>query len=150
MTNSADAKTPAADVTILNVALGLELEAIAAYKAGAGSKLLSGAALDMAGSFLKDHERHRDLLVAWIHRLGGTPVQAKSAYDFGTITSAADIVNLAHRLEQGAADAYLANAGNLTNAGVLDDAAGVLVDEVRHATALKMALSLPVTQRPAY
>ena len=51
MTNSADAKTPAADVTILNVALGLELEAIAAYKAGAGSKLLSGAALDMAGNF---------------------------------------------------------------------------------------------------
>lgn len=150
MTTTADTKPPAPDVTILNVALGLELEAIAAYTAGAGSKLLSGAALAMAGSFLKDHERHRDLLVAWIRRLGGTPVQAKSAYDFGTIASAADIVKLAHRLEQGAADAYLANAGNLTNSSVLDDAAGVLVDEVRHATALKMALSLPVTERPAY
>lgn len=150
MTTTADTKPPAPDVTILNVALGLELEAIAAYTAGAGSKLLSGAALAMAGSFLKDHERHRDLLVAWIRRLGGTPVQAKSAYDFGTIASAADIVKLAHRLEQGAADAYLANAGNLTNPSVLDDAAGVLVDEVRHATALKMALSLPVTERPAY
>lgn len=150
MTTTADTKEPGADVAILNVALGLELEAIAAYTAGAQSKLLTGDALAMAGSFMKDHERHRDILVAWIRRLGGTPVQPKSTYDFGTITSAADIVTLAHKLEQGAADAYLANAGNLVNRNVLDDAAGVLVDEVRHATALKMALSLPVTQRPAY
>ena len=150
MSPTADTKEAAPDVAILNVALGLELEAIAAYTAGAQSKLLTGAALTMAGSFLRDHERHRDLLTGWIRRLGGTPVQPKSSYDFGTISSANDIVVLAHTLEQGAADAYLANAGNLVNRNLLDDAAGVLVDEVRHATALKLALSQPVTQRPAY
>lgn len=150
MFTTADARTPAPDVAILNVALGLELEAIAAYEAGAASKLLDGPTLALASAFLADHRRHRDVLISWIRRLGGTPVQPKSAYDFGTIASATDIVALAHRLEQGAADAYLTNAGKLVNAGVLDDAAGVLVDEVRHATALKMALSLPVTTRPAY
>lgn len=146
----ADARPPAPDVAILNVALGLELEAIAAYEAGAASKLLDAPTLALASAFLADHRRHRDVLTAWIRRLGGTPVQPNGAYDFGTIASAKDIVSLACRLEQGAADAYLANAGKLVNAHVLDDAAGVLVDEVRHATALKMALALPVTTRPAY
>lgn len=148
--STADARTPAPDVAILNVALGLELEAIAAYQAGARSTLLDASTLAMASAFLADHMRHRDLLSAWIRRLGGTPVQPKGSYEFGTIASAADIVKLAHRLEQGAADAYLANAAQLLHAGVLDDAAGVLMDEVRHATALAMALSLPVTARPAY
>ena len=138
------------DVAILNVALGLEQEAIAAYQAGARSNLLSGTALAMATSFLKDHERHRDRLVALIRQFGGSPGQPKAAFDFGTISSAGDILALAHRLEQGAADAYLANAAKLTQAEILDAAAGILVDEVRHATALKLALSLPATERPRY
>lgn len=138
------------DVTILNVALGLEHEAIAAYQAGAKSGLLSGDTLALASSFLSDHERHRDAIVRLIARLGGTPVAARGAYDFGAIGAAGDIVALAHKLEQGAVDAYLANAAKLEGRAVLDAAAGILADEVRHATALKLALSQPVTVRPAY
>lgn len=138
------------DLAILNVALGLEHEAIAAYQAGAKSGLLSGAALDMAVSFLKDHDRHRATLALLIRRFGGEPVAPKASYDFGPIGAAPQILALAHRLEQGAADAYLANAGKLESAEILDAAAGVLADEVRHATAFKLALSLPVTERPQY
>lgn len=138
------------DLAILNVALGLEHEAIAAYQAGAKSGLLSGSALDMAVSFLGDHEQHRDAIVGFLRRFGGSPVLPKTNYDFGTIKAAGDILALAHRLEQGAADAYLANAGKLESAEVLDAAAGILIDEVRHATAFKLALSLPVTERPKY
>lgn len=140
----------AGDLAILNVALGLEHEAIAAYQAGAKSGLLSGATLDMAVSFLRDHDRHRATLVSLITRFGGEPVAPKGNYDFGPISAAPQILALAHKLEQGAADAYLANAGKLENAEILDAAAGVLADEVRHATAFKLALSLPVTERPTY
>lgn len=140
----------AADLAILNVALGLEHEAIAAYQTAAKSGLLSGAPLDMATSFLKDHERHRAMIVALVSRFGGEPVAPKASYDFGPIDAAPQILALAHTLEQGAADAYLANAAKLLSTEILDAAAGVLADEARHATALKLALSLPVTERPTY
>ena len=139
-----------ADLAVLNVALGLEHEAIAAYQAGAASGLLSGPALEMAVSFLGDHEGHRRQLTGFLRRFGGSPVAAEGSYDFGTLTSAEDILTLAHRLEQGAADAYLANAANLASSEILDAAAGILADEVRHATAFKLALSLSVTERSDY
>lgn len=138
------------DLAILNVALGLEHQAIAAYQAGAKSGLLSGTALDMAVSFMRDHERHRETITGFLRRFGGSPVLPRKDYDFGTLTRAEDVLTLAHRLEQEAADAYLANAGKLESAEVLDAAAGILTDEVRHATAFKLALSLPITVRPKY
>lgn len=139
-----------ADAAILAVALGLEHEAIAAYQAGAKSGLLTGGALDMATSFLRDHERHRDDLAVLLARAGGAPVAPKPTYDFGAITSAGDILALAVKLEQGALNAYLTNAGNLEQTHVLDVAAGILADEVRHTTALRLALKQAVTTRPAY
>jgi rubrerythrin len=138
------------DRAILAVALRLEHEAIAAYRAGAKSGLLTGAGLDMAASFLRDHERHRDTLATFLRRLGASPEPSRTDFSFGAITSAADILKLAVRLEQGALEAYLANAGKLTRSDVLDAAAGILADEARHATALRMALSEPVTERPKY
>jgi hypothetical protein len=143
---SADQKF-AGDLAILNVALGLEHQAIAAYDAGAKSKLLSPDQLKMAVSFQTDHKRHRDTLIQYIRRFGGAPVEPKSSYDFGTITSAADILKLAHSLEAGAAGAYLANAYKLESSEILNAAVPILVDEVRHTTVFKLLLGLSVTER---
>jgi hypothetical protein len=140
----------AGDLAILNVALGLEHQAIAAYDAGAKSKLLSADQLKIAVSFQSDHKRHRDALTGFIKRFGGTPVAPKSSYDFGTITSAADIVKLAQGLEEGAAGAYLANAGNLQNREILNAAVPILEDEVRHNTVFKNLLGMDVTGRLKY
>ena len=52
------------DVAILNVALGLEHEAIAAYQIGAESKLLDKPVLDVAVLFQGHHKEHRDALAA--------------------------------------------------------------------------------------
>ena len=65
------------DVSILNVALGLEHEAINAYQLGAGSGLLQKPVLDVAVRFQADHKAHRDALIATIQKLGGTPVMEK-------------------------------------------------------------------------
>lgn len=56
----------AKDVGILNVALGLEHEAINAYQLGAGSGLLQKPVLDVAVQFQGHHKVHRDALIATI------------------------------------------------------------------------------------
>jgi len=145
-----EAEKYAGDVAILNVALGLEHQAIAAYDAGAQSKLLSPDQLKIALSFQNDHKRHREALTKYIRRFGGTPVEPKSNYDFGAIASAADVVKLAQRLEEGAEGAYLANAGKLENREILNAAVPILEDEVRHNTVFKQLLSMDVTQRLKY
>jgi len=138
------------DLAILNVALGLEHQAIAAYDAGANSKLLNADQLKIAVSFQNDHKRHRDALIQFIRRFHGTPVAPKPSYDFGPITSAADIVKLAQSLEDGAMNAYLANAGKLENREILNAAVPILEDEVRHNTVFKQLLGMDVTGRLKY
>lgn len=138
------------DLAILNVALGLELQAIAAYDAGAKSKLLSPDQLKIAVSFQSDHKRHRDTLIRYIKRNGGTPVEAKASYDFGDIKSAGDILQLAQKLEEGAEIAYLTNAGKLGNREILNAAVPILEDETRHNTVLRQALKMDVTTRMTY
>jgi hypothetical protein len=138
------------DLAILNVALGLEHQALAAYKAGAESGLLSGNSLELALACQKDHKRHRDVIIKTINQYGGKAVDARQEYDFGALKRTEDILMLAHNLEQEAVDAYLANAAKLQSSNILNAAVAILVDEVRHATNFKMALGISVTVRPSY
>src|SRR6185369_2805436 len=114
--SSTFAKTPerySGDLEILNVALGLEHKAIAACRAGAEGKLLTGQTLDSIRSFEIDHKRHRDSIIKIIKRFGGVAHEPERQYDFGSINSAQDLLQLAHDLEQEAVDTYLANASRL-------------------------------------
>jgi hypothetical protein len=61
----------AADVDILNVALGLEHEAINAYQLGAESGLLQDPVLQVAVLFQGHHKAHRDALMGAIQKMGG-------------------------------------------------------------------------------
>ena len=61
---------PQQDVSILNVALGLEHEAIGAYQLGAESGLLQKPVLQTAVLFQSQHEEHRDALAGAIGKLG--------------------------------------------------------------------------------
>ena len=104
---------PAKDTAILNVALGLEYEAIAAYQLGAQSGLLQKPVLETAVLFQSHHKGHRDALAATIQKMGGTPVAEKSLDDYekalnaGMLKNQADVLALATRLELGATNAYL-------------------------------------------
>ena len=62
---------PGNDVGILNSALGAELEAIAAYQAGAESGLLQKPVLDLAVQFQGHHKEHAALLASVVSKLGG-------------------------------------------------------------------------------
>jgi hypothetical protein len=103
--------TMARDVDILNVALGLEHEAINAYQLGAQSGLLQKPVLDAAVLFQSHHKGHRDALMATIEKLGGRPVAEKPMAEYARALNAAaiksqeDILSLAARLELGASNA---------------------------------------------
>ena len=136
----------AADVDILNVALGLEHEAINAYQLGAESGLLQEPVLQVAVAFQGHHKAHRDALVSTIQKLGGTPVAEKSMNDYATALNAGslknqgDVLHLAARLEKGAANAYLGVIPAFNDKGLAQVAGRLAADETMHWTALASAL----------
>ena len=140
----------ASDVGILNVALGLEHEAIAAYQLGAESGLLQKPVLDTAVLFQSHHKGHRDALAATIEKMGGKPVAAKANGDYaaalgaGGLKSQADVLTLAARLEMGAANAYIGVIPSFTSHDLAKVAARLAADETMHWTLLSNALGKPV------
>ena len=147
------AGAPAADVGILNVALGLEHEAINAYQLGAQSNLLQKPVLDVAVLFQSHHKAHRDALVATIQKLGGTPVAEKKLEEYAkslkadTLKSQTDVLELAAKLELGATNAYLGVIPSFKDANLAKVAARLAADETSHWTILNDALGRQPTQK---
>ncbi len=133
------------DVAILNAALGLEHEAIAAYQLGAESGLLQKPVLDLAVTFQGQHKAHAGLLSDTVRTLGGTPVEPKPAYDFPTdrLKSEADVLGFAADLEQAAVSAYLGAIPQFHDRELSKAAASILGDEAMHWATLRNALGLP-------
>lgn len=138
------------DVSILNVALALEHEAIGAYQLGAGSGLLQKPVLDVAVQFQSHHKAHRDALVATIQKLGGTPVAERKLDEYAkalkadTLKSQADVLDLAARLELGATNAYLGVIPAFGSKDLAKVAARLAADETMHFTTLTSALGRPL------
>jgi rubrerythrin len=146
------AGNPAADVGILNVALGLEHEAINAYQLGAGSGLLQKSVLDVAVQFQGHHKGHRDALIATIQKLGGKPVAEKSLDEYAkalkadTLKTQADVLELAARLELGATNAYLGVIPAFKDSALAKVAGRLAADETMHWTVLSNALARSLPQ----
>jgi rubrerythrin len=140
----------AKDVEILNVALGLEHEAINAYQLGAGSGLLQKPVLDVAVQFQGHHKTHRDALTATIQKLGGKPVgelkldEYAAALKASTLKNQADVLTLAARLELGATNAYLGVIPAFADRELAKVAARLAADETMHFTVLNNALGRPL------
>ncbi|WP_296511277.1 ferritin-like domain-containing protein [Rhodoferax sp.] len=138
------------DVSILNVALGLEHEAINAYQLGAGSGLLQKPVLDVAVRFQADHKAHRDALIATIQKLGGTPVMEKKLDEYAkalkadTLRNQGDVLDLAARLELGAINAYLGVIPAFGNKDLAKVAGRLAADETMHYVLLNNALGRPL------
>jgi rubrerythrin len=140
----------AADVNILNVALGLEHEAIGAYQLGAQSGLLQKQVLDVAVKFQSDHKGHRDALAATIVKMGGKPAAEKTLAEYAaalkadTLKSQVDVLDLAARLELGATNAYLGVIPAFKQQDLAKVAARLAADEAMHWTVLNNALGRPL------
>jgi rubrerythrin len=138
------------DVQILNVALGLEHEAINAYQLGAKSGLLQKTVLDVAILFQAHHKSHRDALIATIGKLGGKPVPEKTLDEYAKALRADmlknqdDVLSLAARLEMGATNAYIGVIPSFKDSALAKVAARLAADETMHWTALASVLGRPL------
>lgn len=138
---SASAAAMSADIDTLNVALGLEHEAIAAYQVGAESGLLKKDVLKVAVGFQSDHKQHRDVLMKTIKQLGGKPVaDVKHKFPVEKLKNQADVLRFALGLEMGAASAYLGTIPGFENRDLAQAAASIMGVEAQHVAILKNAL----------
>ncbi|MEW6738067.1 MAG: ferritin-like domain-containing protein, partial [Acidobacteriota bacterium] len=137
------------DVKIMNVALGLEHQAIAAYQAGAETKLLSDGVLKVAVKFQDHHKQHRDALASTVKKFGGKPVDAQAKYDpvaiaksvgVNQLAAERDIIQLAAKLEAQATSAYLGAIPGLASKDVVKAALSIMADEAQHTAVLRSAL----------
>jgi hypothetical protein len=132
---------PADDIGLMNTAIALEHEAIWAYGLAGNSGLLSAKAKEVGLLFQGSHEMHRDLLADAIRRKGGAPVEPKKEYVFGVpLKDEKDVLELAFKLEVGAARAYLFVVERFKDRALSGSAAKILSDEVLHATVLRSVL----------
>jgi rubrerythrin len=133
------------DVDMLNVALGLEHEAIFAYTLAGKSGLLSQKAAEVGLEFQQSHEGHRDLLTKIIRDRGGKAVAPAEKYGWSVpLKDEKDVLVLAFQLEVGAARAYLSVVPKFNDRALSEGASRIMSDEVLHATVLRSVLGRDV------
>jgi hypothetical protein len=138
------------DVTIMQGALALEHEGIAAYRLAGASNLLTPGTLKVALIFMGHHEQHRDSLAALIEKAGGAPVKPKvdseyiQALDLASLKSEGDVVALAARLEQGATNAYIGQVAALRDRQLCHLFSQLAADESVHWATLNNAMKQPI------
>ena len=140
-----DTPSAADDLMLMNTALALEHEAIWAYGLAGGSGLLPAKAKEVGLLFQGSHKGHRDLLADAVRRKGGVPFEPKNEYFFGIpLADEKDVLELAFKLEVGAARVYLYVVDRFQDRALSGSAAKILSDEVLHATVLRSVLGRDV------
>lgn len=130
------------DIGVIQAALALEHEGIAAYELAGKSGLLSEGVIKVARVFMGHHQAHRDALAKLVTQAGGKPVERKSdaAYstelNLGMLKTEADVIALATKLEHGAAGAYIGQISALKDPKLARLFAQISADEATHWTVL--------------
>jgi rubrerythrin len=128
------------DVALLNQALDLEHEAIAAYTAGI--PLLDGRPKKAAQLFLEQELSHAGEMYGLIKQAGGRPNKAKASYDLGHPSTAMDVLRLLHDLEHRELRLYLGALTRLSPGSVRAAVAAVLANDAQHVAVLRSALGM--------
>ena len=141
------------DVAVMQGALALEHEGIAAYELAGGSGLLKPPTLKLALLFQGHHKQHRDALAALIKKAGGTPVGPKTNAEYtkelnlGALKTEGDVVALATKLELGATNAYTGQVAALQDHQLAHLFTQLATDETVHWTTLNNAAGTPIPEK---
>lgn len=135
------------DIEILNMALGAEQFAIAAYTLAAGTGLLSEGVIQVARTFMSHHGQHAHKIQETIKSLSGEAVKPLSQEEYAkklppTLVDEKSIIHYALTLEKGATITYLNAIPEFENHKIAQAAASILGDEAMHWAALRNALGL--------
>jgi hypothetical protein len=142
------------DVGVIQTALALEHEGIAAYRLAGKSGLLSKGTLEVATIFMGHHEAHRDSLAKLVMQAGMKPVEPKSDAQYvdelklAALKSEKDVVALATTLERGAASAYIGQISAIRDPKLANLFASISADEATHWTTLNAAGGAPIPKAP--
>jgi rubrerythrin len=146
----ARAAAASGDVQVMQGALALEHEGIAAYRLAGASGLLKPDTLKVALLFKGHHEQHRDALANLIDKAGGKPVEPKADADYvkelklDALKSQTDVVMLATKLELGATNAYAGQVAALHDPHLAHLFTQLSADEAVHWTTLNNAAGTPI------
>jgi rubrerythrin len=149
----ARAAAASGDVQVMQGALALEHEGIAAYRLAGASGLLKPDTLKVALLFKGHHEQHRDALAKLVGEAGGKPVEPKSDAEYvkelklDALKSQTDVVMLATKLELGATNAYAGQVAALHDARLAQLFTQLSADEAVHWTTLNNAAGTPIPTR---
>jgi len=145
------ATTPAAgggDIAIVNYALTLEYLETEFYKKVIKSGLFTGKTGDLVKAIGAQEQTHVNALKKAVKSLGGTPA-AKPNGKF-TVDTAANVAKLAATVENLGAAAYLGQAGNIQDPGILAAALAIHTVEARHAAILNTLTKQSITPDGAF
>jgi ATP phosphoribosyltransferase regulatory subunit HisZ len=129
---------PPQDIGLLNRLLDLEHETIAAYEAGI--PLLSEADQKVAEQFLRHELAHAGELAGLVTQAKGLPWQPRLRYSLGHPRTAAQTLDLLHRLERAQVSSYLWAIPRLAGATARAAAAAVLANDAQHVAMLRASL----------
>lgn len=133
------------DLDVLNYALTLEHFENALYKTLISANLLSGTEQQYLVTFGQHEAAHVQALTQTIQSLGGTPVAAQSAYNFGAagVKDRQSLLSAIQTVEDVGASAYLGAAGFLQNKDLLEVAVNIHNVEAEHAAVWRYVLGIP-------
>jgi Ferritin-like domain len=126
------------DVELLNRALALKRYAIAEYTAGI--PLLSRRTTKLAQALLNDELAHAGELLGLLDVVGGKPIPRADSYDLGHPRSAAEVLDLLHRLERRQLTLYLDLIPRLRPGRVRAAVASILGSDAQHVSLLRVQL----------
>ena len=141
------------DLEVLNYALTLEHLEAEFYDQVNESGVLTG---DAAAYFLiiGEHERaHVDALTAAISQAGGTPVAARSSYNFdllGDLSTEAGILQAANVLEPTGVAAYNGAGSAIQDKSILSVAGAIVQTEANHAAIVRVLIDPEAVPAPAF
>jgi rubrerythrin len=143
---SVPASAQSVDIELLNRALDLEHETIAAYTAGI--PLLYGRARKAAQQFLDQELSHAGELYGLIKQAKGKPNKPRPDYALGHPRSSSEVLTLVHELERRQLALYLSIITRLSPGSVRAAIGAVLGNDAQHVTILRSALHLPALPGP--
>jgi rubrerythrin len=133
------AESDVADINVLNSALDLEHQAVAAYTVAL--RALRGENLRAARTFRDQEREHVQALSRAIQGLGGKPNQALRDYGFPRLPTEDAALRFAMKLENTAIAAYIDALPRLNSADLRAEAAAIVAAEAEHLAVLNGALS---------
>ncbi len=143
---------PGDDVALLQNALALEDQMLAAYAAVMDRALLAGDELELARQFVADHQKHAEALTASLTRRNATPTPGRAGdehrFSVAGLATREDALRFLVGFEEGLTLAHLGAVPAFGDKDLAKGSAGIMGVEAMHWSQLRRALGESAVPAP--